>query len=82
MKYIPFAAAAGAGFYIILMLIESSLHPAALPGALLGSVLLGLLATLFFWKSDHAKHTGEMVLIWVMIFCFIIYRLLRFWGVV
>ncbi len=82
MNYIPFTAAAGAGFYIILMLIESSLHSAVLPVALLGSLLLGLLATLFVWKSDHAKHTGEMVLVWVMIFCFVIYGLRHFWGVV
>jgi hypothetical protein len=81
MKYIPFTAAAGAAFYIILMLIESALHPVVLPAALVGSLLLGALATLFFWKNDHTKHVGEMVLVWVMIFCFIIYGLLRFWGV-
>ncbi|WP_319379087.1 hypothetical protein [uncultured Methanocorpusculum sp.] len=81
MNYIPLTAVAGAAFYIILMLIELSLHPAVLPAALLGSILLAALATVFVWKSDHAKHTGEMVLIWVMIFCFIIYGLLRFWGV-
>ncbi|ABN06743.1 hypothetical protein Mlab_0569 [Methanocorpusculum labreanum Z] len=81
MNYIPLTAAAGAAFYIILMLIESALHPVVLPAALVGSLLLGALASLFVWKSDHAKHTGEMVLIWVMIFCFIIYGILRFWGV-
>ncbi len=81
MNYIPFTAAAGVGFYIILMLIELSLHLSVLPAALVGSLLLAALATVFFWKNDHMKHTGEMVLIWVMIFCFVIYGLLRFWGV-
>jgi len=81
MKYIPFTAAAGAAFYIVLMLIESSLHPVVLPAALAGSLLLCALATLFVWKNDHAKHMGEMILVWVMIFFFVIYGLLRFLGV-
>ena len=82
MNYIPLTVVAGAAFYVILMLLESSLHPAVLPGAILGAVLIGILAGIFIWKSDHAKHTGEMILVWVMIFGFVIYGLLRFWGVV
>ncbi len=81
MNYIPLAAVIGSAFYVILMLIESSLHPAVLPGAILGAVLIGILAGMFVWKSDHTKHTGEMILVWVMIIGFVIYGLLRFGGI-
>lgn len=81
MNYIPLAAVIGSAFYVILMLLESSLHPVVLPGAILGAVLIGILAGMFVWKSDHTKHIGEMILIWVMILGFVIYRLLRFGGI-
>ena len=80
MNYIPSVACISTAFYIILMLLEASLHPATLPGAMAGSILLGILAVIFVWKSDHAKHLGEVILIWIMVLGFIIYGLLRFGG--
>lgn len=80
MNYIPLAACISVAFYVVLMLLEASLHPAILPGAMIGAVLLGILAAAFVWKSDHAKHLGEVILIWIMVLGFIIYGLLRFGG--
>ncbi len=80
-EIIPLAAVLGAAFYIILMLLEASLHPQILFGAALGSLVIGLLATVFIWQNEHTKHLGEMIILWVMIFCFVTYGLLCFGGV-
>ncbi|MEA5037855.1 hypothetical protein SDC9_35862 [bioreactor metagenome] len=82
MKCIPLAACICVAFYVILMLLEASLHPAILPGAILGSIVLGILAAIFIWKSDHAKHLGEVILIWIMVLGFISYGLLCFGGII
>jgi len=82
MKSIPLAACISVAFYVILMLLEASLHPEILLGAILGSILLGILAAIFVWKSDHAKHLGEVILIWIMVLGFISYGLLCFGGII
>ncbi len=81
MNYIPLSAVIGSAFYVILMLLESSLHPVVLPGAILGAVFIGILSGMFVWKSDHTKHTVEMILLWAMILGFVVYGLLRFGSI-
>ena len=78
MNYIPLSVVIGSAFYVILMLLEVFFHPEILPGALLGAVLIGVLATIFIWKNDHTKHQVEMILVWMMIFGFVGYGLLCF----
>lgn len=70
-----------AAFYIILMLWESAMHPEALLGAVIGSVLLAALASVFFVKSEHAVHVGEIVVLWAMVLSFVAYGLLCFGGI-
>jgi hypothetical protein len=81
-ELIPVIAVIGVVFYILLMLVEAALYPQMLLGAVLGSVFLGLLATVFVWTNENAKHVVEMVLIWVMIFGFVAYGFLCFGGVI
>ena len=80
-EFIPLAVVLSAAFYIILMLLEASLHPQILFGAALGSVVIGLLATVFIWQNEPKKHLGEIIVLWAMIFGFVIYGLLCFGGV-
>ncbi|MDR0439099.1 MAG: hypothetical protein LBH02_02635 [Methanocalculaceae archaeon] len=60
-------------FYILLMALEVINHPAVLTGAVIGTVLICAVANIFLTSREHAVHTGEMILIWVMILLFVFY---------
>lgn len=68
----------GAVFYIVLMIIEGALHPAILPAAAVGAVILGLLATVFVWENEHTVHLGEVIILWTMVLLFVAYGLVFF----
>ena len=68
----------GAVFYIVLMIIEGAVHPAILPAAAVGSVILGFLATVFLWENEHAVHKGEVIILWTMVLLFAAYGLVFF----
>ena len=68
----------GAVFYIALMILEGALHPAILPAAAVGAVILGLLATVFIWENEHTVHVGEVIILWTMILLFAAYGLVFF----
>ena len=68
----------GAVFYIALMILEGALHPAILPAAAVGAVILGLLATVFIWENEHTVHIGEVIVLWTMILLFAAYGLVFF----
>lgn len=68
----------GAVFYIALMIVEGALHPAILPAAAIGAVILGFLATVFLWENDHAVHIGEIIVLWAMVLLFVAYGLVFF----
>ncbi|HJJ99066.1 MAG TPA: hypothetical protein O0X23_02490 [Methanocorpusculum sp.] len=76
------AVVAGVAFYVFLMILEVIIHPAALAGAVAGAVLLGILASVFLSSHEHAVHIGEMILAWVMILLFVLYGVLRSFGVI
>ena len=76
------AVVAGVAFYILLMVLEVISHPAVLAGAVIGAVLFGILASVFLSSREHAVHTGEMVLVWVMILLFVLYGVLCWFGVI
>ncbi len=76
------AVVAGVAFYILLMALEVISHPAVLAGAVIGAVLLGILASVFLSSREYAVHTGEMVLVWVMILLFVLYGVLYWFGVI
>lgn len=76
------AVVAGVAFYILLMVLEVISRPAVLAGAVIGAVLLGILASVFLSSREHAVHTGEMVLVWVMILLFVLYGVLCWFGVI
>lgn len=76
------AVVAGVAFYILLMILEVISHPVVLAGAVAGAVLLGILASVFLYSREHAVHTGEMVLVWVMILLFVLYGVLYWFGVI
>lgn len=63
----------GAVFYIALMIVEGALHPAILPAAAIGAVILGFLATVFLWENEHAVHKGEVIVLWTMVLLFVVY---------
>ncbi|HJJ52228.1 MAG TPA: hypothetical protein O0X55_03705 [Methanocorpusculum sp.] len=65
-------------FYIVLMIIEGAIHPAILPAAAVGSVILGFLATVFLWENEHAVHKGEVIILWTMVLLFVAYGLVFF----
>ena len=65
-------------FYIVLMSIEGAVHPAILPAAAVGSVILGFLATVFLWENEHAVHKGEVIILWTMVLLFAAYGLVFF----
>lgn len=67
--------------YIVLMLAESALHPEILFGAVVGSVLLAALSSVYFVKSEHAIHIGEVILLWIPVLLFVIYGALCAGGV-
>lgn len=69
---------AAAVVYIVLMIIEGALHPAILPAAAVGSVILGFLATVFLWENEHAVHKGEVIILWAMVLLFAAYGLVFF----
>jgi hypothetical protein len=60
-------------FYILLMALEITSHPAVFTGMIIGSVLLVVVAKIFLSSSEHTVHTGEMILVWVMILLFLFY---------
>ena len=68
----------GAVFYIALMIIEGAVHPAILPAAAVGSVILGFLATVFLWENEHSVHKGEVIILWTMVLLFAVYGLVFF----
>ncbi|MBE6506461.1 MAG: hypothetical protein E7Z72_00850 [Methanocorpusculum parvum] len=68
----------GAVFYIALMVVEGAMHPAILPAAAVGAVLLGLLATVFIWENEHTVHLGEIIVLWAMVLLFVVYGLVFF----
>ena len=68
----------GAVFYIALMIVEGAMHPAILPAAAVGSVILGFLATVFLWENEHAVHKGEVIILWTMVLLFAAYGLVFF----
>jgi hypothetical protein len=60
-------------FYILLMALEIVSHPAVFTGMIIGSALLVVVARVFLSSSEHAVHTGEMILVWMMILLFLFY---------
>lgn len=76
------AVVAGVAFYILLMALEVISNPAVLAGAVIGAVLLGILASVFLSSREYAVHIGEMVLVWVMILLFVLYGVLYWFGVI
>jgi hypothetical protein len=77
MTWIRRAVVSGAAFYVLLMAAEVFLHPESLFGAVTGCILLGLLASVFLMTREHRLHRGEMILLWVMIFLFVLYAGVR-----
>ncbi len=73
---------AGAAFYILLMILESAMHPQIILPAVAGSVILAGLASVFAAQNDAPVHTGEVVLLWAMVLLFAGYGLLAFFGVI
>ncbi|HJJ89635.1 MAG TPA: hypothetical protein O0Y05_01100 [Methanocorpusculum sp.] len=63
----------GVAFYVLLMIFETICYPSVLLEATVGSVLLGILTSVFLSSREHAIHTGEMVLVWSMIMLFVLY---------
>ncbi|HJJ90428.1 MAG TPA: hypothetical protein O0W88_01005 [Methanocorpusculum sp.] len=63
----------GVAFYVLLMIFETICYPSVLLEATVGSVLLGILASVFLSSREHAIHTGEMLLVWSMIMLFVLY---------
>lgn len=82
MNWIPKTVIAAVAFYILLMAAEAVSHPEILAGAVAGSVLLGIVACIFLANREHAVHTGEMVLVWVLILLFVLYGVLCWFGVI
>ena len=82
MNLIEKAVVAGIAAYILLMAAEITSHPAVLAGAVIGAVLLGIVASVFLSTRDHAVHTGEMILVWAMILLFVLYGVLCWFGVI
>ncbi|MDO5844558.1 MAG: hypothetical protein Q4Q53_05390 [Methanocorpusculum sp.] len=80
-RIIPKIVLIAAAFYIILMLWEGALHQEVLLGGVIGSVLLAVLASIFFIKSEHAVHVGEIIVLWAMVLAFVAYGLLCFGGI-
>lgn len=76
------AVVAGVAFYILLIALGVISHPAVLAEAVIGAVLLGILASVFLFSREYAVHTGEMVLVWVMILLFVLYGVLYWFGVI
>lgn len=74
--------AAAVAFYILLMAFEIISHPAVLAAAVIGAVLLGIVASVFLSSREHAVHTGEMILVWIMILLFVLYGVLCWFGVI
>jgi hypothetical protein len=60
-------------FYILLMAFEIINHPAIFTGMIIGAVLLVVIAKIFLSSSEYAVHTGEMILVWVMVLLFLFY---------
>jgi hypothetical protein len=60
-------------FYILLMALEIISHPAVFTGMIIGSILLVVIAKIFRSSSEYAVHTGEMILVWVMVLLFLFY---------
>ena len=82
MNLIEKAVVAGIAAYILLMAAEIISHPAVLAGAVIGAVLLGIVASVFLSTREHAVHTGEMILVWAMILLFVLYGVLCWFGVI
>lgn len=82
MTWIQKAVLASVAFYILLMVAEIMTHPQILPGAVAGSVLLGVVAGAFLYRDDHNLHSGEMILVWAMILLFVCYGVLCMTGVI
>ncbi|MDV0441789.1 hypothetical protein [Methanorbis furvi] len=82
MSWIAKGVVAGIAFYILLMAIEVISHPEVLGGAVAGAVLLGILAFVFLAKDEEKIHTGEMILVWVMILLFVVYGVLCWAGAI
>lgn len=82
MNLIEKAVVAGIAAYILLMAAEIISHPAVLAGAVIGAVLLGIVASVFLSTREHVVHTGEMILVWAMILLFVLYGVLCWFGVI
>ena len=82
MTWIQKAVLASVVFYILLMIAEIISHPQILPGAVAGSILLGIAAGAFLYRNDHRLHSGEMILVWTMILLFVCYGILCMTGVI
>lgn len=82
MSWIRRSIVAAGAFYILLMIAEVISHPEILPGAIAGSVLLGIIAGAFLYHDEGTIHSAEMVFIWVMILLFILYGGLCLAGVI
>ena len=82
MNLVEKAVVAGIAAYILLMAAEIISHPAVLAGAVIGAVLLGIVASVFLSTREHAVHTGEMILVWAMILLFVLYGVLCWVGVI
>lgn len=82
MNLIEKAVVAGIAVYILLMAAEIISHPSVLAGAVIGALLLGIVASVFLSTREHAVHTGEMILVWAMILLFVLYGVLCWFGVI
>ena len=78
MNLIEKAVVAGIAAYILLMAAEIISHPAVLAGAVIGAVLLGIVASVFLSTREHAV----MILVWAMILLFVLYGVLCWFGVI
>lgn len=81
IRWIPITALLCALFYIIVMIWQSISVPEILPAAITGSLLLAVLASLFFVRNEKGIHIGETVLLWAMVMSFVVYGVLRLMGV-
>jgi hypothetical protein len=72
----------GAGItYLIILVIQIGQRPSTALGALAAASLI-LIATGFYWYSRHeGVHKWEIIMLWSAILLFVIYGIMKFFGV-